>query len=539
VPRAPRGATRIGSRRVSFDGLDELPDAVDELAADLDAQWRAAGVVPPQTAPPLRVAAALSSSRQAVAGYLQALEALRAGDAPGARRGLDAALNEDRAFALAALQKAFLDLTEGTVPAPCSATRAPLLDRACEGIRRLAEGDAARALQSGERLAQEQPHAAWGAIVRGLALVRLGRRAEALPDWRRAAALDLLDPRPQLWLGRSLMATGDFAGAAAALAAARRGIPSLLRAHVLHAEALARQRDTAGAAAVLNDLRARMEAAGSIPPSDSLNPYLMLGAVQLMEGKFQGALAAFEDAVKRLAAAGAPIDATRTLYVTIAEMRRDLVVSRDPLLRERQLEEAEQALADLERALPPREREAAPWVAQRLKGLIWLRRNMPVEAWKVVEDLRSHAGKPGYTGYEDAYLSAAIMLKEGDAEGALAQFQRVVQARGKMVDVMDLAQVQFRMNLREPARANLAEFEERLSRYDPGPEEEGEMVLTNPHLSLLVPIYHFTRGQFSYTVGDAADSRRHYGRMLSYFREPDEQFMAFVKEATGRGAQPE
>ncbi len=539
-----RSAERLNGPRTSFSDSEGMSAAVDQLSAWLHEQWTASGLVPAGKGP-VPLAQALSPSPQAVQGYAEAMTSLRAGDAAGSNRRFESVLKDQPDFAMAAIQKGMFDLARGAGAgaAPCrpeaAVKAAPLARAVCEALAHLAEGRAELVQQSAARLQVESPASIWALQLAGLSSIFAGHAKDALSTWRQAEAMDPSDPRIRLWLGASLMASGDFKGAAAALSQVRRQWPDLWRAYALEAESLARARDTKGAADVVSTLRREMDSRGAVPASDEESPELMMGSLQLMEGHFKGATEILSTAVDRLVQAGAPLSATRMLLETAVEMKRDLVTARDPLLRDRQLEEADAALTRLENAVTPEEREARPWALLRLRGLLQVKRGETAEAWRTVERIRAFAERPGYTGYEEAYLSAAIMLKEGDHEGALAQFQKAYDARGTMVDLMDLAQFQSRMQRNEDAVRSFARFEERLSSWDPRSQPPGELVITNPHLALLVPLYHLARAQYGFRVGNSQDSRVHYNRMLAYFRAPDEQFVPYVKEAVDRGARPE
>ncbi|MGH9870272.1 MAG: tetratricopeptide repeat protein [Candidatus Polarisedimenticolia bacterium] len=537
----PSGSTahaKLTAKRVTFSDMKSLATAIDGMSADLHAQWVAAGLASAGAAP-APLARALSGSADSVQRYAEALPAFRSGSAADASQFLARITGGDPGMAMTSVQKGWLDLTMGARPAPCAASGEPsvLAQQLCSVFGHLAAGEAEAALQQADRMAAEGRM--WGQVTGGLALAALGRSREALEGWRRVDQMEPGDARAAFWLGRAAMAAGDFKTAAGAMARARSAWPDLWLAYTLEAESRARLRDTVGALTVLEEMRRQMDSRHVIPSSEQEVPELMMGSLKLMEGHFGGAVDIFAAALDRLEREGAPVSTRRTLLQTVVEMKRDLVMSRDPLARGRQLKDAEVALARLESALPASEREARPWPLLRLSGLLLVKKGETADAWRTVERIRSHAGKDGYTDYEDAYLSAAIMLKEGDHEGALVQFKRVAQVRGHMVDVMDLAQIQSRMRKFDEARASFALFDERLSSWDPMVSPPGELVLADPHLSLLVPLYHLARAQFGFLTGDPADSRLHYGRMLTYFRSPDEQFLPYVHEAMDRGAKPE
>jgi tetratricopeptide (TPR) repeat protein len=536
-PRTAR-APRLSGSRVAFSGAADLPRAVDAVAADLHARWRSGGWVPAETVP-APLARALSASARAVDRYVEAMQALRSADGARAERLLEEALKEDPRFGLAASHRAWMERSRGAKMSSCDTAEdaAAGTQRVCKAVALLASGEPARALQAAERLRLEAPHVAWGNVLAGLSLAVEGRSRDALEGWRLVSSQEPDDPRARLWLGMAAMAAGEFGEAAGALAAARAGWPELWRAYTLEAECHARLRDTQAAIAVAAAMKREMESRGAVASTGAEAADLVLGSLQLMEGHFNKALEIFQPGLEALLRAGAPAAATRTLHETIVEMKRDLVTSRDALTRDRQLQDVEAALSRLESSLAAS--DDRPWSLLRLRGLIEVKRNQTAEAWRTVERIREHAGRPGYTDYEDAYLSGAIMLKEGDYEGALTQFLRAAQVRGRLVDLVSLAQLQTRMKRYDDARANFDLIEQRLARYEPNGDGRGELTVTDPHLALLVPIYHFTRAQQGFLTGNPTESRKHYGRMLRYFQSPEEQFEPMVREARDRGATPE
>jgi len=403
----------------------------------------------------------------------------------------------------------------------------------------LLEGDAEAALKAADRFKAAAPQIPWARVTRAMTLSRLGRHAEALADWTAAAQAQPDDPRTSMWLGLARMATGDMKGSEEAFGRARAGWPDLLRAYTLQAEAHARLRDTAAARLILTEMKSHMDVRGIVPSSDDLNPALMLGSVELLEGNFTGGLKLFEEAAGVLEKAGVTGPPTYTVLTTIVEMRRDLVVSTDPLIRARQLDETNQALDRYEAALVPEDR-AVPLELMRLKGLVGLKENKTVDAWRIIDEIKSHAGTPGYLEYYEAYLSAATLLKEGDIPGSAAQFERAAISRDRIVDLIDAAQTQAHLRRFQEARKTFDRIEGKLSRYDSAVgSDAAELVLAEPHLAALVPFYHYGRARLAFETGDATESRKHFNRMLKYLQHPDESLKLMVREAYDRGATPE
>ncbi len=543
--------TRGAKARSSFSDPDGMIAAADAVAARLHERWAPAGAAAPDA--PVPLSRALSESPPAVRAYARALAALRGGDPVEAGARLDEALGADPSFVLAAAQRVWLDQAfAGPFDGPAIASPAAgaalrgaagssgsAPERVAAALAALLDGRPGVTLVEGEALRQEPSTLLWGRVTRGLALSALGRRAEALEDWGALGSV-APDPRAFIALGRSRMAAGDFRGASAALRSARTGWPGLLWAYALEAECHARLRDTAEARAVLLQMKAHLEAQGNSPLSEGLLPGLLIGSVDLLEGRFGSALEVFEAQAASLESSGLPGPANDMLYETIVEMRRDLVRSSDSLTRQRQLEDARAALGRFESATSAGDRARPPWLLLKLQGLMMLKEGKTVETWRLIDEIKSRAAEPGYTDYLEAYLSAATLLKEGDLKASAEQFARAAAARGRIVDLMDVAQAQHALRKFDAARAALEGIDAKLQRFDPdGTTGAGELVLADPHLAALVPLYHYARARLAFDTGQPEESRRHFNYMLRYLQQPDEHLVRLVREAYMRGAQPE
>ncbi len=525
------------SREVSFAGREEVPRAAGALVAGLHEAWLGAGetlAVPP-------FADVLSSSTAAVEAYLAAQDSLRKGRIDEARSSLEVALQSDTGFALALAERWYFALTEGDriEEDRREAAGGSPQDLIVAGLASLARGEGKTALEIAEGLRDAHPDLLWGRVIRGLSLSGMGRSDESLGDWIAVTSLRPRDPRAQMWLGRALFATGDMDGAAGAFRAARQVWPALLLAYTLEAEAQVRIRETAAARSILNEMRSYMQSHGIAAASNELHAGLMLGSVDLLEGHFNRALSMFEQEAEAMAEAGVFNQAARMLHRTIMEMRRDLAVSTDPVARARQIEDAREALEAYRSLLPAGEREDHPYEILRYEGLLSLKLGNTIEAWRYIEELKSHAGHPGYSEYYEAYLTAATLVIEGDIEGCLEHFKRAAEASGRVADLMDVAWRQQQLELFPETRITLEEMERRLASYDASEEEHSDLILPEPHLAALVPLYHHFRAQFAYFRGEVGESRRHFNYMLKYLQEPDERLMPMVRDAVQRGARPE
>ena len=554
------GHDRISIKKIPFADREGLVLAVDTLAAQLHAAWKTESTSGRQGAgEPVPLARALSSSPKAVDAYLRAIAALRSTDATEAAGLLDQALAVDPSFVMAAAQRARLELASGDFDRardiaerahPKTGTQHPALAAdVIEAVRLVARDDAAGALSKADAMITGAPHLVWGRVLRALALGLAGRGKEAVNEWNLVVAAEPDDVAHRVWLGRALMATGDFKAAAEALGRARVAWPSNLILYTLQAESYARIREIEAARGVVIAMKDYMLRHDLTASGDALNPFLMLGSVELLEGRFTAGLASFEEALDIKSKSGGMFGPSATLHETIVEMRRDLVTSYDELTRRRQLDDIQKALQKFKDSLPPEESMRRETEFLRLEGLITLKRGDTVGAWKTVEEIRTRAGQPGYTAYDEAYLSAATTMKEDDPPGALSHFERAAQARGIFVDLMDLGQAQLGQLKYEDARANLEAIEKGLSIYAPSwrsraatiaaVEKHDDLILADPHLAAMMPIYQYLRARLAFETGKGDESRRYFNRMLKYLRNPDEQFMSIVKEALGRGAKPE
>jgi tetratricopeptide (TPR) repeat protein len=406
-------------------------------------------------------------------------------------------------------------------------------------------GPVDRALEQADAMLKRSPQVIWARSLRALALGALGRYSEAPPEWELILRAQPDDPASRALLGYARMAMGDFKTAAGDLARARQIWPSNLILYTLQAECLARLRDTEGARAAIEAMRSYFVAHDMVASADALNPYLLLGSIDLLEGKFAHALKQFEEAADMKSKSGAAVAPTDSLLQTILEMRRDLVSSHDEVTRSLQIDDAKKALDRYESSLSAGKRKSRDLELQRLRGLIMLKEHDTVAAWKQVDQMRARAGDPNYSAYDEAYLSAATARLEDDLEGVLTHFERAAKARGMLVDFMDLGQIQLVLRKYDEARASLERIEKDLASYTPeqaadeGKAPHSDLILADPHIAAMWPLYQYVRARLAYETGNATESRRYFNRLLKYFQKPDEEFRAIVTEAVDRGAYPE
>ncbi|HET9481052.1 MAG TPA: hypothetical protein VFP98_04780 [Candidatus Polarisedimenticolia bacterium] len=545
----PGRSLRIRSRRLTFGDGEGLATAVENIAAELTARWVESDPATFGNARTTPLAQALTNAPSAARAYYEAIARARAGQPATARELLAKAIADDPGFILAASEAAYHDLLVGDAAvgrkvveaaiAGEQTVRSPLAQTLARAMEHLLLGQAARAYQQGEYLRMRAPHSAWARRLRGLSLAEMGRPVESLEDWVAVAASEPGDARGWLGLGRTAMAAGRMQHASDALARASAGWPDRLDLYVLQAEALARLGETTAARETVERMDSQMQERAIAPSSDRTNPSLMLGCLHLMEGHYPAALKRFMDSLESLTAAGAGSETTRTLHETIIGMRRDMISSNDPLTRERQMEDALAAVDRLEASLPPGSWERRPWERILHEGLIKVRHGETIEGWRLIERLREFDDQEEYSGYEEAYLTAVVMRKEGDMPGAAENFERAAALGKRVEDLLDLGQARGRSRRLPEALESYRGIEKKLERYDATGEESDILVLTRPRLAALLPLYHYARGRLGFQMGDAAESRRHFSRMLKYFQRPDEQFMPLVREAYDRGAVPE
>lgn len=543
---------KLITKKHFFGGREELSHAMDDLATELDRWIRSGGVG--EAAPssgPIPLARALSASTPAVDAYVKALLALH-GEAGSSDHGtFDQALKDDPSFCQAAVEGAYLQATLGSTAAaldmleksrvggPC---RTQLAEQVSLGLHMLLSGDATGALETASALMDSAPQLRWGRLIHGLALGASGRAREGLDDWRAVTDRDPEDPRGQMWLGLALMSAGEFKTASEAFGRARARLPELLLAYTLQAEAQVRMRETSLARQTLTEMKSYMSSHSIIPDDDKRNPDLMLGAVDLLEGHNIAGLRTFVSALDALEKAGAPPQATDTLHNSVIAMKRDLIVSEDPMTRDRQTEDALRAIDRYQSSQTAEHWLSRPWEIMMLKGLISVRGDDTIDAWKTVDEIKSHAGEPGYSEYFEAYLSGVIMFKEGDA-ASTQQFERAAKTRGRIANLIELAQVQGINGQRAESHETYEEIARRLARYEPSldqpPGPFAALIIDDPHLAAMIPIYHFTWAKLAYEMGNGTESRKHFNMMLKYLQNPDRELVPLTKEAYGRGAQPE
>jgi len=545
-------AGRVRTKKHPFASRADLVPAIDTVAAALEAGMTAADPAPEGGGGTVPLHQELSASDEAVDAYLGALTAFRSGDVPRGIGLLDEALSRDPGFTLAEAERLWArSCVDASFPSPrlqpagggARAAQAATHSRTSE-VRRalddLAAGDPARAMQPGEMLRRRSPQAKWGRVVRGLSLAALGRLSESVEDWEAVAAADAGDPRATMWLAAARMANGDYAQAAEGFAQARTVWPDPLRLYTLEAESRARARDTDGARRVIEAMRAFMTDRGIASTADDLNPDLMLGSVELLEGHYEAALRIFKEALDTLEAAGAPTSATDTLHQTVIELQRDSVLSSDPLKRQREFDDTRAALERWEKSLPAGERAEHPTRFLRLQGMIEVKEGNTVAAWKTIAAIRSMSESEGYSEFDEAYLTGATMLKEGDEKGCVEAMERAAKARGRIVDLIDLGRMQHRARMMDEARTTFDKAEEGLARYAPAVGGAREsLVLTDPHLAAMVPVFYYARAALAYQTGLARESRRYFNMLLKYYRTPDDRVKVMAQEALDRGAKPE
>jgi len=543
---------RVRTKKHPFASRADLVSAIDAVASALEAGMTAADPAPEAAGGTVPLHQALSASDEAVDAYLEALTAFRSEDVPRGIGLLDEALSRDPGFTLAEAERVWarscvdasfpaprLQPAEGGSPAARETTHS-LITGVRLALDDLAAGDPARAMQPGEVLRRRSPQAKWGRVIRGLSLAALGRLSESVEDWEAVVAADPGDPRGVMWLAAARMANGEYTQAADGFAQARRAWPDPLRLYTLEAESRARARDTDGARKVIVAMKALMTDRGLLSTADDLDPDLMLGSVELLEGHYAAALRIFKEALDKLEADGVPASATDTLHQTVIELQRDSVLSSDPLRRQREFDDTRAALDRWEKSLPAAERAEHPTRFLRLQGMIEVKEGNTVAAWKTIAAIRSMSESEGYSEFDEAYLTGATMLKEGDERGCVEAMERAAKARGRIVDLIDLGRMQLRARMMDEARATFDKAEEGLVRYTPAVGEAREsLVLTDPHLAAMVPVFYYARAALAYQTGLAKESRHYFNMLLKYYRTPDDRVKVMAQEALERGAKPE
>ncbi len=539
--RSPPGRSAKASSGIEFSGMADLMQAVAELAGALDARLRDAqpGAITPLTR-------SLSDSTQAVSHYASGRQAIRSGKVPDGVALLERALEEDPAFTMAAAEIVLTTWVAGDKEAVRAAAQRLAAPRDGDSrmgaavriaLSGLGRADAASIAAPARAMAEANPDLLWGRVLLAISQSLSGARSEALASWSAAATGDPADPRLMMGAGLAAMAAGELGRASEGFAAVRSMWPECLRAWTLQAEAQARQRDVPAARATVVAMKSWMAERGVTPTSDETHPDLMLGSLDLMEGHFRNGLKHLETLLAGLNQGEASSVPTATPLRAIVEMRRDLITSSDPVKRAVQVEDARRVVESFRTSLGPGAQQA-PFLTEllRLEGLLQVKEGETVEAWKTVERIKTAQTEAMPTMYDAAYLSAMIMIKEGDAISALPMFQVAASQRGRLEDQMDLGRTQLRARRFPEARKTLDAIEARITSWD-GLDASG-LILPQPVVAMMIPIFYYTRASLAYDEGKTDESRRYFGMMLRYLREPDRELYVLAREARERGATP-
>ena len=537
------GKSARAAATIEIKTLTDLMQAAQEVAGSLDRKLRGDDAV----AAPSLLAQSLSASAAAIGLYAQGRQMVRAGRVEEGLALLGRALQEDPGFTLAAAEILLTlyvarEPGKGRDAAVALATArpggdAPLGAALREGLAALVRAEAPAALEAGRRLTEANPDLIWGRALTGMAQTLAKARPDAAASWVAAARLDPQDPRVELGSGLASLAAGDLVPAAAAFEAARKSWPRHLLAWTLQAEVQVRQRDVAAARATVSAMKSWMAEQGIAPQSDETYPDLMLGSLDLMEGHFREGMKYLETLLAGITQSGKTDVPTGTLRRTLVDMRRDLINSSDQITRAGQVADARRAIQVYTEWLGPRAQEPLhAGELLRMEGLVRIKEGNTAKAWETVELIKTAQAGQGGSAYDAACLSAMIYVREGDAMAALPMFQLAVTERGRIEDWMDLARTQFRARRLKEARASLDIIEEKIKAWD-GADVSG-LILPQPVVAMSLPVFYYTRASLAFDEGKSAESRRYFGMMLKYLREPDRELYLLAKEAIERGATP-
>ena len=545
VGSAGRGRS-LSTKKHPFSDRESLSGAVEALVSEIHQHLAPAG-----GPGPLPLARALSGSTKAVDAYLDSMRTLMSGAAAKARAKLDEALAADPSMCQAAVERAYFDLTTGDKSEAAAVLAAAHARGACgsargeeamRGFELLARSDPS-AIAHAEKMLAEPGTRRAGLRIRGLALGMADRLSESAADWKSVSAVEPDDPRARMWLGSSQMAAGDFQGASESFSRVTKAWPELLRAWTLRAESQVRMREPELARETIAGMKSFMTERGLPIDADEHNPDLMFGCIDLIEGRTISALKSFDGAIDDLEKRGASFEVLDTLHNAVIEMKRNLIEGRDPVVRARRLQEAKDAIDRYQSSQPPEHRLSHPWEIVMLRALIKVREGNTLEGWKILDEIKSSSDKPGYSEYYEARLSAAILLKEGDEAASAAAFERTARASDKIVDLIYVAQMQGNIRKYDDSRKTFEEIARRLERYDASAAVDNgrlrELVVIEPHLAAMIPIYHYTWARLGYETNNPTESRQHFNRMLKYLNKPDRDLVPLVEEAIGRGAHAE
>ncbi len=542
-----------GTASAKGDGLGGFLEAVGEAAGEAREAWsdgwnpsgRSGSAKPDASS---RLSAITSPSPDALALWTKARSAWATGDASGAESALVGAIAADAAFDLAKVDLAWIRFgQERTQEAVSLATEALTGTRLSEAARARAEiivaagrRDLATLESLAERLASRAPVPPWGPLAGTLRHVLGGEPERAVSLLDGARLFHPRDPILAYLAGIAALGAADDYESVARLEEAVALWPEHDRIHMDLAEARLRARDEAGAREALTAWRSRFRPeegpiwGGSWSYEDPPPPVRAV-EIDLLNGAYVKAIETLEGELSALRSAAAPREVRLAVLMTLHDLQMQLAWG-EMLWKHQWLNAGRESFAAIRDLIPSEDREARPWVLDRLEAHLLIREGRTQEAEEFLERILAASDLPGYDPGVEAEIEAAIALKEADRERLYAACQRAVEVRGLISDYLRLAQAYMINREWQKVEVQFQIMEGRLKYWSPTRRQDA--LLWSPGTIGPVPFIYSLGAQSGVWRGDAETARERFGIFMAYFRSPDKVLLPYLKEAQDRGAKP-
>lgn len=541
-----------GKASAKATGAAGLVDAVGEAVREARAEWSETwkpGAAEPQTGVSARkLSESLSSSPEALAAWARVGALWAGGEAGDAEAALEEALASDASFDRARVDLAWIRLARDRRDEAATLAQEALKGGRLTGAARARaevleaaareDGEALEAL--GERYRDSQPGAPWGWLASGLARNLSGEHERAVARLDRVRLHRPNDPALLHQAGIAALGSVDYFDAVVQLERAAALWPDHGAIQVDLAEAKLRSQDTDGALAVLKAWRDRFKPSDPPVYGDAWsfeNPPPPVRAVEflVLQGSIEKAVETLDKERQALEIGGAPVELLRAVLMTQHELQMQLAFGQI-FFKQRWLNAARTSFAELQELFSDEEKKARPWVLDRMLAHIRVREGRVDEAEEIRDRILEMSGLPGYDPGIEAEIDAAIALKLAETSRQLEACRRGIEARGNLQDHFRLAQAHAITFDWDKTEVQYKILEDRLEFWSAG--RRGDSLLGAPLTTALVPFVYQLGAQAGVHSGRAEDARERFNIFLAYFRNPDDVFMPFRKEALDRGARP-
>lgn len=523
-------------------------DLLGRLAAQAHTGWRSgwSGSGPP---PDPAAAAALTSSPRAAADWALGRAAWCSGGVPRAEKALERALESDPEFGRAQVDLAWILLARGLAEKAGSLAAAAveggrLSTAALEEatlIRIASTGDGDALVELGAKLEREGPGFPRADLSHAMGLILRDEYAPSISLLDRVRRHRPNDPAVVHLAGIAGLGAQDYFEAETRLSRAAALWPGNELIRLDLAETAVRNRDLEGAAGILEEWAAGFHP--GTPPVSTEHwsvanppPPVRADAVHSLRGRISVAADELQARAAKLELDGAGWRIMVPVLYSLHGMEMQLSTLGAAREKQAWLNRARDSLRKLDAILPDEERQARPWVYDRLAALLRVREGRVQEAREIREMIMDASEMPGYDPGVEAEIDAAITLKEADAQGHFAACRRGIEVRGLISDHYRLAQAY--AVVRDWPRLD-DEYETMRRRLEEWSVLRRRDTFTwSPMESGYIPFIYYVGALARMNQGDAGGARSRFRTFLAYFKDPDPPYRVFRNDAADRGAKP-